>query len=30
MNVRLLSLSLIAAAGLVGCGSSEPPAPPPP
>jgi protein TonB len=30
MNVRLLSLSLIAATGLAGCGPSEPPAPPPP
>ena len=30
MNVRLLSLSLIAATGLAGCGASEPPAPPPP
>ncbi len=30
MNVRLLSLSLIAAAGVAGCGASEPPAPPPP
>lgn len=30
MNVRLLSLSLIAATGVAGCGPSEPPAPPPP
>jgi protein TonB len=30
MNVRLLSLFLIAATGLAGCGPSEPPAPPPP
>lgn len=30
MNVRLLSLSLIAATGLAGCGASEPPSPPPP
>ncbi|MGX9711319.1 energy transducer TonB [Stenotrophomonas maltophilia group sp. LNF259] len=30
MNVRLLSLSLIAATGLAGCGPSEPPAPPSP
>ncbi len=30
MNVRLLSLSLIAATGLAVCGPSEPPAPPPP
>ncbi|RRU69543.1 energy transducer TonB [Stenotrophomonas maltophilia] len=30
MNIRLLSLSLIAATGLAGCGPSEPPAPPPP
>jgi len=30
MNVRLLSLSLIAATGLAGCGPSEPPPPPPP
>ncbi|AWH53977.1 energy transducer TonB [Stenotrophomonas sp. ESTM1D_MKCIP4_1] len=28
MNVRLLSLSLLAATGLAGCGSSEPPPPP--
>jgi len=28
MNVRLLSLSLLAATGLAGCGSSEPPTPP--
>jgi protein TonB len=30
MNVRLLSLSLIAATGLAGWWPSEPPAPPPP